>query len=237
MSEDRERRVKSAMRLWKKARINAFAHKIAMEHNRIKGRLLSTASIICGIGSIIAVLLTYIVFQQTPNQNTLPNKNLPELQEQHIDATIVLIATLFDNILPERVSTKRPALMKDYIALCLTLSSVFFSVLALIATIVDANGKYDVKANEHSFLQSMCLDIAQRCNPLKYDRAGLDDRAFDTTLHNLEEQFRLIKMRGSEPSDSKFHRAHKLLVERDKYLIEKPVLWLRLWRVVLKRFK
>jgi hypothetical protein len=193
---DRDALVGSAFRLWKKARINAFAHKIASNRNKRFSQVLSFLSIITGIFSILSILFAYLFSQSVPPNGT-----------EH-QALIKLLTW----ILPHKVD----AILIQVATLSFTISSIIFSVLSLIFTITAKFGEYASLSNEHEILQSLCLDISQKISPLKTNRSSINHNKFLDSLRELEENFRIIKMRGSEPSDADFKKAHYVYINRNK---------------------
>lgn len=205
--EVRERYIASAHRLWKKARINAFAHRAESDRGEFWGGLFSVLSIVFGISSVLSVLLAYIIFQDASNNSG--------------EAVFLMLEDIFGAIYSDanffyfEQTEESKIIVKSYFALLFTLLSVFFSIFSLITTIFGRSGRYDAKAEKHDFLQSLYLEIAQSCGPLKKDSYNLSLKRFQKRIQELEYRFKIVKMRGSEPSNRMFKKAHKIFLNRN----------------------
>ncbi len=172
--KDKKEIQKRVANIWKRARINAFAHKVALERYAAAARKYNNISFISGL---LAMLFTMGLL-------ILSSKDVSELFNQH---SYVLIAL-----------------------------KVFITILSIISAGFSLHyGQYsnaehfETQASEHKWLLGAYQFIAQRARSVRWPDMEIEEMIY--ILRTLEEQFQMLKARGSEPSDEDFEEAHQIM--------------------------
>jgi hypothetical protein len=120
-------------KIWRRARINAFAHKLAAADHTKWGAVFFVAELLCVLLSIIAIVGVYLL--------SSPDSHIAEI--------------FFTSTEDGEKWRKGAALWLTIVSIMLTFTGLFLGILANYF-------KWDVKAAEHKFLLGSYQYIAQR---------------------------------------------------------------------------
>jgi uncharacterized Tic20 family protein len=97
------------------------------------------------------------------------------------------------------------------VSLLAVILSIMFTLISLIVSVVANVSRFDKLASEHEYQHGACLEICQRTRRSK--NPHMTDQEKLMLWENAEEDFRMLKARGKEPSDKFFQEANKLMSE------------------------
>lgn len=124
--------------IWHRARINAFAHKLASEIFAAKAKRMFLIGLVCAILSILFVILVYL----------MNNSSTDGRAAQKLTALLG-----FDH---------------EITALLFTLFSIITALASIVLTVLASTGRYDILATEHSFFNNSYQYIAQRAREVNW---------------------------------------------------------------------
>lgn len=183
--------------IWRRARINAFAHKFAHESAERKAFWMRIAQTSCSLLSILAIIGVYLLSSN--------DGNISFLFQSSADP----------NVAGQAAQTSGASHARALLALIFTAASIVFTFMALFLDIIALHLGHAVVAAEHRSLLGSYQYIAQRAREAKWP-----DRPYEELvelLRDLERDFQLLKARGTEPGDTVFRMANELFdqIRRD----------------------
>lgn len=119
---------------------------------------------------------------------------------------VITIATSLLSILFITLSYINKA-MEEVSFICLILS-IILAFVSLFATIFSNHMRYGIISEQHKFLQHSHISIAQRARSVK--NLELNEEELTSLYVELQRAFEDIKVRGIEPQDKHFRKAHKI---------------------------
>lgn len=181
--------------IWKRARINALAHRAAMNHYVKYDTISYLSSIITSLLSIFSIILSYIlqISLKTADSNT-----------SDLEKTI-------SNIFIKINGKSNILSFSSLTALDWTLLSIIFAFISLLITIISNYLRFSIKSEEHKQTQNSYIYIAQRTRESK--KPTITKQELESLYEDLERDFAILKVRGIEPQDKHFNIANKLFGE------------------------
>jgi len=196
----------SIQKYWKDARINALAHREAMNEARRRDSWFYFFVIITSLSSILFLTLSYI----TKDSSEYPSKILSCITKDSsgFPSKILSNITKDSSVFSSKLLKSIPFESLDY-----ALISIFLAFASLTLTILSNHWRFSSKSEQHEFLHGSYICIAQRTraakNPTKKDKLS-------TLLDDIERDFTELKSRGIEPQHKHFVEANQLFVEIQK---------------------
>lgn len=155
------------MKVWARARANAFAHRAAASRFKCLSRILFFLQVLFGLSSLFLVIVLYAFI------------------------------------------SGEPAVAAGKTPLFLTLSSVFYTIISILITVMQNYLGFDQSARQHDHNQHSFLYLAQRSREI--DSPGMLEDDAQALIDDLERDFQILKVRGEEPSDRHFRIGHTYL--------------------------
>ena len=225
---ERLRHIRSYLaKMWRRARINAFAHRFARDEYQERARKYLKWQILYGLSAIVTVILVYAVpaafdvpreiidngaevaSERGNSQFDLAGRNdapFPVGVWAKSLCTLITPSNLETKALCDRISLDIPILR--LFQLLFAMASVMCSSASLYYAIRQAEEKNDGLLTAHGVNMQLFISIAQRTQRLSYRSIELHDAL--RVKSQLDEEFEHLKGRGPEPSDENFEKANKL---------------------------
>ena len=90
-----------------------------------------------------------------------------------------------------------------------TILSILFAFFSFFSTVFSNHKRYGFITEEHKYLMNSYLYISQRSREAKLNTKTKEE--LEILLDDLQRDFSLLKVRGLEPSDEHFDKAHKIV--------------------------
>lgn len=187
-----EKKIKELIEeIWNRARINAFAHKVASEEFWEKYFRYRMLQVSLGMGSILFTILVYFAASNRGLYNEQASYN-------NYDG----FSSLFIYVVSNYIFTY------NTLSIIVTLLSILCTCAAFVIDVLLNESRLSSSAEEHRFYMNSYQYIAQRARECFWPGRPLSDGV--ELLKDLERDFQLMKARGPEPSDAHFLKAAKL---------------------------
>ena len=96
-----------------------------------------------------------------------------------------------------------------FLNISFTILSIFSAFYSLFYTIFGNHKRYGFITEEHKYLMNSYQYISQRSREAKLNTKTKEE--LEILLDDLQRDFSLLKVRGLEPSDEHFDKAHKIV--------------------------